>query len=196
MVTKRQAVFLDRDGVLVEDVDCLTRAEDIRVFPYVPAALQALKSRGLELVVVSNQPVVARGLCSEAAVSGLNRGIAAEIERLGGPRLEHFYFCPHHPKATLPEYRMDCECRKPRTGMLLEAASAHRIDLSVSFMIGDRITDIIAGRNAGCTTVMVETGEHVKPPIETPGGIDASATPDRVFPSLKEAAEWIAATAP
>lgn len=193
MGAKRQAVFLDRDGVLVEDIDCLRRAEDIRVFPYVPAALRTLKARGLELVVVSNQPVVARGLCSETTVEGLNRGIADEIERLGGPRLEYFYFCPHHPKATLPEYRLDCECRKPRTGMLLKAALAHRIELSGSFMIGDRITDIIAGRDAGCTTVMVETGEHVKPPIETPGGIDASTVPDRVFPSLKEAAEWIAA---
>jgi len=191
-VVKRKAVFLDRDGVIVEDVDCLVRAEDIRIFGYVPQALRTLREKGFELVVVSNQPVVARGLVSEEGVGKLNREIAAQIEKLGGPLLEHFYFCPHHPNATLPEYRVNCECRKPRTGMLREAATFHSIDLSRSIMVGDRITDIIAGRDAGCVTVMVETGEHLKPPIETPGGIDFGATPDKVFPTLEEAAAWIA----
>jgi D-glycero-D-manno-heptose 1,7-bisphosphate phosphatase len=187
------AIFLDRDGVLIEDVDLLTNHDDIRILEGVPQALKSLKEAGFRLIVISNQTVVARGLATEADVYAIN----AEMERLlgevGGPHLDGFYFCPHHPKATLPAYRVACECRKPRPGLLLRAAREHDLDLDSSFAVGDRITDIIAGSSAGCRTVLVETGRHEAPPIETGEPLDRSIQPDHTCANLGEAARWILA---
>jgi D-glycero-D-manno-heptose 1,7-bisphosphate phosphatase len=187
------AIFLDRDGVLIEDVHLLINSEDIRVLEGVPQALRSLKEAGFKLIVISNQTVVSRGLVTEQEV----RAIHAEMERLleqgGGPHLDGFYFCPHHPNATLPAYRTACECRKPRPGLLLRAACEHNLNLRASFVVGDRITDIIAGARAGCRTVLVQTGKHQAPPIETVEPLDESVQPDHVCADLKAAAEWILA---
>jgi D-glycero-D-manno-heptose 1,7-bisphosphate phosphatase len=185
------AVFLDRDGVLVQDVDLLIRREDIRLLTGVPEALGLLKRTGYSLNVVSNQTVVARGMATEAEVSALNKYLQKIIELAGGPRLDGWYFCPHHPKANVPAYRINCECRKPHPGMLLRAASELDLDLSASFMVGDRITDIIAGVRAGCRTILVQTGMHSRPPIETAEPLDVSVQPDFICTGLKEAADWI-----
>lgn len=187
----KAAVFLDRDGVLVEDVDLLVQREDVRLLEGVPNALNLLKQAGFSLVVVSNQTVVARGLATETEVRDLNDHLQQMIEQAGGPRLDGWYFCPHHPKANLPTYRTDCECRKPRPGMLLRAARELDLDLSASFMVGDRITDIIAGASAGCRTVLVQTGKHLEPPIETIGLLDTSILPDYACANLLAASRWI-----
>ena len=126
-----------------------------------------LKAAGMFLAVVSNQAVVARGLISESELAGLNRLILDQIEHAGGPRLDAVYYCPHHPEATLPEYRVACQCRKPRPGMIVQAAAEHGLDLQASFLVGDRMTDIAAGAAAGCRTVLVTCGRHDAPPIVT-----------------------------
>jgi D-glycero-D-manno-heptose 1,7-bisphosphate phosphatase len=141
--------------------------------------------------VISNQTVVARGLVTEQEVCVINAEMERLLEQAGGPHLDGFYFCPHHPNATLPAYRIACQCRKPRPGLLLQAAHEHNLDLSASFAVGDRITDIIAGARAGCRTVLVQTGAHLAPPIETNEPLDPSTQPDYTCADLAEAARWI-----
>jgi len=185
------AIFLDRDGVLIEDAHLLTDPEEIRVLEGVPQALRSLKQAGFRLIVISNQTVVARGLATEQEVCTINVEMERRLEEAAGPRLDGVYFCPHHPNATLPAYRIACDCRKPRSGLLLRAAREHNLDLVASFAVGDRITDIIAGARAGCRTVLVETGEHEAPPIETIDPLDESVRPDYICADLTAAAEWI-----
>lgn len=185
------AIFLDRDGVLIKDVHLLTNPADIRVLEGVPQALTSLKEAGFKLIVISNQTVVAHGLVTEQEVYAINAEMERLLEQAGGPHLDGFYFCPHHPNATLPAYRIACECRKPRPGLLLRAARQHNLNLGASFVVGDRITDIIAGARAGCRTVLVQTGKHQAPPIETVEPLDESVQPDHVFADLKAMAEWI-----
>lgn len=191
-----KTIFLDRDGVLIEDVHLLTNPGDIRILEGVPQALKSLKEAGFRLIVISNQTVVARGLVTEQEVYAINAEMERLLKQAGGPRLDGFYFCPHHPNATLPAYRIACECRKPRPGLLLRAAHEHNLNLDASFMVGDRITDIIAGARAGCRTVLVQTGKHQEPPIETSTSepLDESVQPDHVCADLRTAVEWILGT--
>lgn len=179
------AVFLDRDGVLIEDVHLLTRPDQLILFSYVPAALRRLKQAGWALVVVSNQAVVARGLATEAEVVALH----LHLQELLDDSIDRFYFCPHHPNATLPAYRQDCTCRKPRPGMLLQAAHDLDLDLKASYMIGDRPSDIEAGYQAGCATILVSTGMEAQPLIESIMPI--TATPDYTCESLETAVHII-----
>lgn len=186
-----RAVFLDRDGVLVKDVDLLIRPEDVQILDGVRPALSLLQRAGFRLVAVSNQTVVARGLASEDDVRALNDYVQELLAQAGGPRLDGWYFCPHHPQATLPAYRQVCECRKPKPGLLIRAARELELDLSASFMVGDRITDIIAGARAGARTMLVQTGRHLDPPIETSEPLEATIQPDHTCADLLEAARWI-----
>lgn len=186
-----RAVFLDRDGIINEDVDLLVDATDIRILAGVPQALRGLKEAGYRLIVISNQTVVARGLATEEDVRAINAQVQRVLEQAGGPHLDGYYFCPHHPRATLPAYRITCECRKPRPGLLLQAAVEHVLDLSNSFMAGDRVTDIIAGAMTGCRTVLVRTGRDQAAPIETIEPLDSSIEPDYVCADLQQAARWI-----
>jgi D-glycero-D-manno-heptose 1,7-bisphosphate phosphatase len=213
----RAAVFLDRDGVLIEDRGLLVDPAGIRILPGVPAALRKLKEAGFFLAVVSNQAVVARGLISPRDLDALNTRIRGLLEAAGAPPLDAAYFCPHHPEAALPRYRVVCDCRKPRPGSLLRAAREYGLDLAASFMVGDRMTDIAAGTAAGCRTVLLETGQHDAPPIVTaltqgaltpcpspadhcyamvpdlrsvPGG-EEGCRPNHTCADLPAAAEWI-----
>lgn len=191
----RRAVFLDRDGVLVRDVGPLTRADDIALTPGVARALSELQEAGFALIVVSNQTVVARGLLNENAVIELQRQVEAQILAAGGPKLDGFYFCPHHPQATLAELRRDCGCRKPAPGLLLQAAVEHDISLAHSFMIGDRASDVLAGLRAGCATIQVLTGAHAAAPIEVMGGFEVRP-PHHVAQDLAAAVVFVLGRAP
>lgn len=169
----RRAIFLDRDGVLVRDVGPLTSAADIVLTPGAAQGLAQLARAGFLLVVVSNQTVVARGLLDEREVIELQRQVEGRIVAENGPALDAFYFCPHHPKATRVELRVDCACRKPAPGLLLQAATELDISLAESFLIGDRPSDVVAGLRAGCTTIQLTTGAHLAAPIEITGGFEA-----------------------
>ena len=187
----KPAVFLDRDGVLIEDVDLLTQQRQVHILPGVPSALASLSEAGYEFIVVSNQTVVARGLARESDVKRINDFINQKLFESGGPHIPAWYFCPHHPNATIAEYKVDCDCRKPKPGLLFRAGEQLQIDLKRSFMIGDRITDILAGKAAGCRTVLVQTGKHLDPPIETSEPINPAIVPDFTCPDLSAAAAWI-----
>jgi D-glycero-D-manno-heptose 1,7-bisphosphate phosphatase len=146
------AIFLDRDGTLIEDTGYVARAEDVRVYPGTPEALTALKARGFRTVIVTNQSGIARGLFSEADYHAVH---ARLMELLGPGLIDAAYFCADHPECATDR-------RKPRAGMLLEAARDLGLDLPRSWMIGDRPGDLEAGRRAGCRTILVRTGEGAR----------------------------------
>jgi len=182
---------MDRDGVLIQDVDALVRPADIFVLDGVGPALTQLRNAEYALVVVTNQTVVSRGLASEEDVRRLNDAMIERLEEAGAPKLDGIFVCPHHPNATLPAYRVDCDCRKPRPGLLVRAAADLDLDLSRSTMVGDRKSDIIAGALAGCRTVLVATGAHAQPLIESSLELAQMPAPDYVCDDLAEAADWI-----
>jgi D-glycero-D-manno-heptose 1,7-bisphosphate phosphatase len=186
-----RAVFLDRDGVVTEDVHLLTTAKQLRLLPGVPAALRSLKDSGYLLLLVTNQTVVARGLITEAQLDQIHQQLQTALQAAGAPRLDGIYVCPHHPRATLAEYRVACDCRKPRAGLLRRAAKEWDLHLPGCFIIGDRLTDIAAGAQAGCRTVLVETGQHLAAPIETVEPLDATVRPNWTCADLLKATHWI-----
>jgi D-glycero-D-manno-heptose 1,7-bisphosphate phosphatase len=186
----RRAVFLDRDGVLIRDVHLLTRTDQVEFLPGAPAAVGRLNRAGLLTVVVTNQTVVARGLATEEDVARVHAWMQARLREEGGA-IDRFYLCPHHPQATVPRYRVECTCRKPRPGMLLQAAAELGIDLGQSYLVGDRVSDVAAGRHAGVTTILVETGMHDAPPITSVSAADAALRPHHTFPDLAAAVDWL-----
>jgi D,D-heptose 1,7-bisphosphate phosphatase len=190
-VTGMHAVFLDRDGVIIRDVHLLTEPSQVELLEGTADALKVLQQTGFLLVVVSNQPVVARGLATEAQVRAVNSYLADRLAAMG-VRLAAFYFCPHHPKANVSEYRRDCECRKPRPGMLLLAQRELAIDSSGSYMVGDRLSDVAAGQLAGCTTILIDRGKESWKRIESPAWASfPTPYPDYRCRGLQEAAEYI-----
>jgi D-glycero-D-manno-heptose 1,7-bisphosphate phosphatase len=153
----RPAIFLDRDGVVIEDVHYLASPTQIRLVPGSADAIAALNRAGWPVVVVTNQSGVARGLFTIDGVHAVHQHLSDQLVGYGA-RIEAYYFCPHHTSGELPAYRMDCACRKPKPGMLLQAAAELGLDLANSWMIGDRESDLVAGAAAGTRTVLVRTG--------------------------------------
>jgi D-glycero-D-manno-heptose 1,7-bisphosphate phosphatase len=151
------AVFLDRDGTINVERDYLHRVEDFAFIPGAPEAIRRLKAAGFLVIVVTNQSGVARGYYPREAVCRLHEYLQGEL-RKSGAAIDGFYVCPHHPTEGVGDYRLDCNCRKGAPGLLLQAASDHRIDLRRSFMVGDKLADIEAGVAAGCQPILVRTG--------------------------------------
>jgi D-glycero-D-manno-heptose 1,7-bisphosphate phosphatase len=151
------AVFLDRDGTLIEEVGYLDRLDRITLFPWSLDSVRLLHRAGFKVVVITNQAGVARGYFGEAFVRRTHDHLDGLV-RAAGAEVAGYYYCPHHPQATVAEYRGSCECRKPAPGLLLRAAREHDIDLARSFAVGDRWTDIEAGAHAGVRTILVLTG--------------------------------------
>jgi D-glycero-D-manno-heptose 1,7-bisphosphate phosphatase len=156
-MTPRPAIFLDRDGVLIEDVHYLAAPEQVRLVPGSAEAIAALNRAGWPVVVVTNQAGVGKGLFPVEAVGEVHAHLSALLATFGAT-VAGYYFCPHHPEAEVEAYRVRCDCRKPRPGMLLQAADELGLDLEQSWMIGDRVSDLEAGAAAGCRTVLVRTG--------------------------------------
>ncbi len=157
---RQKAVFLDRDGTVNEYVGFLRKAEDFRLLPGVAEAIKEIHKKGYLVIIVTNQPVIARG---EVTLEGLDE-IHRKMETLlglEGAFVDGLYFCPHHPdkgfEGERPEYKIVCDCRKPKPGMLLKAATDFNIDLSQSWMVGDGRNDVEAGKNAGCKTALIGT---------------------------------------
>ena len=153
----RRAVFIDRDGTISEEVGYVNHPSRYRVFPYAAEAVKLLNEAGWLAVLVTNQAGVARGYFEEGMVGRVHGVLAAELER-GGARLDAVYYCPHHPSVGEPPYRFDCDCRKPRPGLIRRAAAELGIDLSRSWMVGDRYSDTELARNAGVRAAFVLTG--------------------------------------
>ncbi len=157
MTALKPAVFLDRDGVVIEDSHYLGSRDRVQLVPGAAEAIAGLNRAGWVVVIVTNQSGVGRGLFTETDVDSVHDHLL-ELLRGYGAKIDAFQYCPHHPEAELPAFRIECECRKPRPGMLLRAAAELGIDLAESWMIGDRVSDLEAGAAVGCRTALVRTG--------------------------------------
>lgn len=157
-LVKRPAVFIDRDGTISEEVGYVNHPSRYRVFPYAAEALKLLREAGWLAVLVTNQAGVARGYFAEEMIGIVHHLLTEELARSGGARLDAIYYCPHHPSVGAPPYRFDCDCRKPKPGLIRRAAEELNIDLTQSWMVGDRYSDTELARNAGVRSVFVLSG--------------------------------------
>ena len=155
-MTKR-AVFIDRDGTISEEVGYINHASRFRTFPYAPAAIKHLNDSGWLAIVVTNQAGVARGYFSEDMIQTVHKRMEDDLAS-GGGRLDAVYYCAHHPSVGEPPYRFECDCRKPKPGLISRAAADFDIDLAASWMVGDRYSDIALARNAGVKSAFVLSG--------------------------------------
>jgi histidinol-phosphate phosphatase family protein len=185
--TPQRAVFFDRDGTLIPDRDCLRTADELELLLGVAEAIHELNHRGWRTVVVTNQPVIAKGWCSEAELQRIHN----KLETLLGQAhafLDRIYFCPHHPDAGFEgerkELKIQCDCRKPKTGMIQKAVADLNIDLSQSWLIGDTTTDLQTAKNAGLKSILVCTGVGGRD-----GKFDTAA--DFVYNDLRQAVHKI-----
>ena len=153
----RPAVFLDRDGTMIEDVGYLSRAADVRWFPYTLEAIRLLNRAGFLVFVTTNQSGVARGYYTEDDVRAVHAEMAAHLAA-GGAHVDGWFHCPHHPNADVAAYRAACACRKPEPGMIRQACAQLPIDLARSFVIGDKLADVGAASRAGALGILVRTG--------------------------------------
>ncbi|MBN1845739.1 MAG: HAD family hydrolase, partial [Sedimentisphaerales bacterium] len=152
----KRAVFLDRDGTVLEHYDYLTDPGQVQLLPTAATALRRLKEHGFVLVMVTNQSAVARGMLTEETLYEIHDR-AKELLAEKGAYLDQIYYCPYHPEGAIPRYRRDSELRKPAPGMLLLAAKELQLDLELSWMVGDDDRDIEAGRRAGCRTILLDS---------------------------------------
>jgi len=153
----RIGLFLDRDGTINAEVDFLTSPDDVVLLPTASRVIREAHELGLTVIVVTNQSGIARGLLTEKDLTAVNERLM-HLLHADGAHIDALYYCPHHPTEGQAPYRTECECRKPNPGMLLRGRDAFGLDLSRSFMIGDRCADLEAGRRAGCRTGLVLTG--------------------------------------
>jgi D-glycero-D-manno-heptose 1,7-bisphosphate phosphatase len=180
------AVFLDRDGTMIEDVGYLDAFEQIDFYPWTVDTIRALNRAGLPVVVVTNQSAIARGIATPAFVEETHRRIAARLEA-GGAHVDAYYYCPHHPDGTVAPFARACECRKPSGGMIAQAARDLGVDPSRSFVVGDKWIDVELGRRVGARSILVRTGmgaAEERRPV-------AHVAADAVVDNLAAAASWI-----
>jgi D-glycero-D-manno-heptose 1,7-bisphosphate phosphatase len=155
---KRKAAFLDRDGVITQDPPHYAhRVDQLRLIPNSAQAIRLLNEYNFKVIVISNQSGIARGYYPEKETHIFNKALKNILQKENAD-IDAFYYCPHHPEAKIKKYRIECNCRKPNPGMIEKASNDYNIDLSQSYMIGDRLTDILAGKKGGCKTIHVLTG--------------------------------------
>ena len=155
----RKAVFLDRDGVINENKENLADPEHLHIYPEVPSAVAMLNKVGFLVIVATNQPIIAKGFCSFGTMERIHRKMKRVLS-LEGAKIDAIYLCPHHPErgfsGEVKELKIDCGCRKPKPGLLLQAIKEHNINPKESFMVGDSLSDVVAGRKVGCKTFLLK----------------------------------------
>jgi D-glycero-D-manno-heptose 1,7-bisphosphate phosphatase len=187
-VVARPAVFIDRDGTLTEEVGYVNHPRRIRLLPRSAEAIRRLNAAGIAAVVATNQAGLARGYFSAEVLKAANDEMLRQLKEAGA-RLDGLYVCTHHPTEGVPPYRTECECRKPKAGMLERGARELGLDLAASTMIGDKASDLDCGRAVGARAVLVLTGyglgdwEYRRHSFLAP--------PDHVAEDLLDAVEWV-----
>jgi D-glycero-D-manno-heptose 1,7-bisphosphate phosphatase len=180
----RPAVFLDRDGTLIDERGYVDRLELISVFPWTGDALRLLNRAGFATVVITNQSGIGRGIIRDAFLHEVHR----ELDRRVAPaRIDGYFYCPHHPEAQVARYREVCGCRKPLAGLIEQACRELDLDPARSFMVGDRWLDVQCGRAAGAKAVLLRTGRGGYEEAAPPAGVSA----DAILNNLMEAVGWI-----
>ena len=185
----RPAVFLDRDGTLIEERGYLDRLDLLELFPWTTDAIRLLNRAGFATVVVTNQSAIGRGIIDEPFLHTVHAAIDARLAA-GGARMDGYFFCPHHPDAEIVRYRQVCRCRKPHPGLVEQACRELQLDPARSVMVGDRWLDVACGRAAGTRTVLVRTGHGGHEADHPPVGASA----DAILNNLVEAVGWILRT--
>lgn len=178
------AIFLDKDGTLLEDVPYNVDPAKMAFAPGAWMGLKKLGRLGLPIYVISNQSGIAMGRFTPEQLAPM----VAQLQRMfvqAGAVLDGFYYCPHHPLGTITAHAIRCDCRKPAPGLLLRAAAEHGIALDMSWFVGDILDDVEAGRAAGCNTVLIDNGN------ETEWQLNARRQPHRIVSDLDEASDWI-----
>jgi D-glycero-D-manno-heptose 1,7-bisphosphate phosphatase len=189
-VVARPAVFIDRDGTLTEEVGYVNHPRRLRLLPRSAEAIRRLNAAGVLAIIATNQAGIARGYFSEDVLHAVNDEMVRLLKNEGA-QVDGVYVCMHHPSAGGAPYRADCECRKPKAGLLTGAARDLGVDLAASTMIGDKASDLEAGRAAGTRAVLVLTGygrgdwEYQRHVFRVP--------PDHVAEDLLDAVDWILA---
>jgi len=186
MTGRMPAVFVDRDGTLLEEVGYLDRLERLALFPYSVDAVRLLNRAGFRVVVITNQAGVARGFFGEGFVREAHEFLDRTF-RAGQARIDGFYYCPHLPEASVEAYRRQCDCRKPRPGMIRDAERDLDLDIPGSYVVGDRWLDVELGLAVGARTVLVRTGYGRTEESRPPAGVRADAVTD----NLMDAVTWI-----
>jgi len=154
-----KAVFLDRDGVITKEPPYYAhRIDQLELISKSAEAIRLLNKNGFKVIIVSNQSGVARGYYQEKDIEIYNGAMKKKLEEKNA-YIDAIYYCPHYPEATIKKYRIDCDCRKPKPGMLKQAEKDLNLNLKLSFLVGDKISDIEAGYRAGCKTILVLTGQ-------------------------------------
>ncbi|HEX6992660.1 MAG TPA: HAD family hydrolase [Gammaproteobacteria bacterium] len=184
--SRRRAVFVDKDGTLIENIPYNVDVARMQFAPGAERAVPRLAAAGFAIVVVSNQAGVARGMFDEAAVAAVGRALTDRLAALG-VGLGGFYYCPHDPRGAVARHRRMCGCRKPAPGLIVRAARELGVDLSASWLVGDILDDIEAGRRAGCRTILIDAGN------ETEWRMSRARLPHHVAADLDEAARLIVA---
>lgn len=171
----KPAVFLDRDGCVTVEKSYVKTAEEMEIYPYAARCVERIHELGYWAIVITNQSGVGRGMFTEKELGRMNDKLIRETG------VDAVYYCPHwhNEKSRLPEYNIECECRKPNTGMIEKAKKDFPIDISRSYFVGDRATDLMTGKKAGTKAILVKTGYGEKP-LEHP------VTPDAVYDNLEE----------
>jgi D-glycero-D-manno-heptose 1,7-bisphosphate phosphatase len=184
----KRAVFIDRDGTISEEVGYINHPSRFRLFDYAPSAIKHLNENNWLAILVTNQAGVARGYFSEDMIKTVHSAMSTELGN-NGAKLDAIYYCAHHPSVGEPPYRFDCDCRKPKPGLISRAADDFEIDVNKSWMVGDRYSDIELARNAGLKSAFVLSGygrgewEHQR--------MNWSQQPDLVAENLLEAVSII-----
>jgi len=152
----QKAVFLDRDGVINREVDNLRSLKQLRLLPGAAEAIKKINKLGFLAIVITNQPVIARGWLTEKELNEIHAVLIRRLNKRGA-KLDAIYYCPHHPNANLPKYRLRCQCRKPNMGLVRQAIKHFYINPKKSFMVGDTIPDIVMGKRAKLKTILLKT---------------------------------------
>lgn len=185
---KRKAIFLDRDGIINKEVDNLHKIQDFELIDGVSQAVEKINSSEFLTIVVTNQPVIAKGFCSEEHLNEIHKKMETLLGKEGA-FIDGLYYCPHHPHKgfveEIPEMKIECECRKPKPGLIYKAVQDYNIDLAGSYYLGDRYADIKAGQSAGMQTILINTGH---------AGNDKNKyniEPDKICDTLNDAVDYI-----
>jgi D-glycero-D-manno-heptose 1,7-bisphosphate phosphatase len=185
----RRAVFLDRDGTMIHEAGYLGRVEDVRWFPWTCDAIRLLNRAGFLVCVTTNQGGIGLGLYTEALMREVHAHMSATLDA-SGARVDGWFYCPHHPSAIVEALRLECDCRKPRAGMIEQAVERFGIDRRQSFVIGDKLADVGLAANAGARGVLVRTGYGEDVVRAYPAGVPGAA---HVADDLMAATSWVLA---
>ena len=183
----KPAVFMDRDGTLIEERGYLDRLELLELMPWTPDAIRLLNRAGYPAVVITNQSAIGRGIIDEPFLHEVHAALDSRLAA-GRARIDAYYYCPHHPDAEIDRYRQVCRCRKPGPGLIEQACRDLDLDPQQSVMVGDRRMDVASGHAAGVRAVLVRTGVGA---ADERALADGEGRPDAILDNLMEAVGWI-----